>query len=497
VSGLGPLLLGVDVGTASSKGVLATAGGEVVAVAERAHTTSMPQPGWFEHDPAMWWADCYAILRELAAAARGRGEVAGVGISGIGPCVLIADDDGTPLRPAILYGVDTRATAEIAELCERIGAEAMLAWGGSPLTSQAVGPKLLWLQRHEPQTFARARRFFMASSWLVHRLTGEYVLDHHSASQCNPLYDLRGAQWKDGIGIDLWGGITPPALHWPGDVAGRVTAAAAGETGLPAGTTVVAGTIDAWAEALSVGVEAPGSLMLMYGSTMFMVAAAESARADERIWQTAGVQPGSRTVAAGMATSGSVTAWLRDVTGGASFQALIEEAAATPAGADALVVLPYFAGERTPLFDPLARGTIAGLTLRHTRGHLYRAVLEGTAMGVRHNLEVFEQVGVETSVLRAVGGGTRGSLWTQIVSDVLGQPQEIPACAVGAAYGDALLAARGAGLVEPSGHWHRTAARVEPDVRIRDVYGELYGVYRTLYESTRDEVHALARLQLR
>ena len=493
---MGALLLGVDIGTSSSKGVLATSDGEVLAVAGRAHTTSMPQPGWFEHDPAMWWADCRDILRELTAAARSRGEVAGVAVSGIGPCVLVTDDAGTPLRPAILYGVDTRATAEIAELQHRLGAQEMLAWGGSPLTSQAVGPKLLWLQRHEPQVWERARRFFMASSWLVHRLTGEYVLDHHSASQCNPLYDLAAARWRDSVGVDLCGAMAPPALHWPGHSAGSVTAAAAGETGVPAGTPVVAGTIDAWSEALSIGVEAPGSLMLMYGTTMFMVAAAESARPDERIWQTAGVQPHTRTVAAGMATSGAVTAWLRDVTGGAPFEALIDEAAATPPGADALVVLPYFAGERTPLFDPLARGTIAGLTLRHTRGHLYRAVLEGTAMGVRHNLEVFEQVGVETSVLRAVGGGTRGSLWTQVVSDVLGRPQEIPACTVGAAYGDALLAARGAGVVDPSAQWYETAACVEPDARTRDVYGELYGVYRRLYESTRDEVHALARLQL-
>ena len=491
------LLLGIDVGTSSTKGVLATAVGEVLAVAERPHETSMPQPGWFEHDPATWWADCVAILSELTAAAHGRGEIAGLGISGIGPCVLVSDDDGTPLRPAILYGVDTRATAEIAELSARLGAEAMLSWGGSPLTSQAAGPKLLWLQQHEPQTFARARRFFMASSWLVHRITGEYVLDHHSASQCNPLYDLRAAHWKDDPGIELWGGITPPALHWPGDVVGRVTAAAAGATGVPAGTPVVAGTVDAWSEALSVGVEAPGSLMLMYGTTMFMIAAVESARPDARIWQTAGVAPSSRTVAAGMATSGAVTAWLRDVTGGAPFEQLIEEATATPAGADALVVLPYFAGERTPLFDPLARGTIIGLTLRHTRGHLYRAVLEGTAMGVRHNLEVFTEVGVTAGVLRAVGGGTKGSLWTQVVSDVLGQPQEIPACTIGAAYGDALLAARGAGLVSSTENWYRTAACVEPDVRTRSVYDELYAVYRELYDSTRGEAHALARLQLR
>jgi xylulokinase len=198
-----------------------------------------------------------------------------------------------------------------------------------------------------------------------------------------------------------------------------------------------------------------------------------------------------------MATSGAVTDWLRQLAGNPPFEQLVDEAAAVPAGADGLILLPYFAGERTPIFDPLARGVICGLTLRHTRGHLYRAVLEGTAYGVRHNLEAFGDVGASVTSLRAVGGGTRGSLWTSIVSDVTGLSQELPAYTTGAAYGDALLAARAAGLADATTQWNHVAATVEPDPAARELHDQLYACYRHLYEATRDDAHQLAELQLR
>jgi xylulokinase len=492
---MGELLLGIDIGTASSKGVLARPTGEVVAVATRPHDLSLPRPGWAEHDAeSVWWADFVAICGELVPQATG--PIAAICVSGIGPCVLPAAADGRPLRPAILYGIDTRATREIEELTARYGAETILARCGSLLTSQAVGPKLLWLRHHEPDVWAQTRFLFMAHTFIAYRLTGEYVLDHHSASQCDPLYDLQTNRWIEDWAAEIAPGLPLPRLLWPAEIVGTVTAAAAATTGVPAGTPVVAGTIDAWAEAASVGVLEPGDLMLMYGTTMFLVEVVAQPRPHAALWSTAGVFPGSYSLAAGMATSGALTAWLREIAGGVPYETLTQEAAMTPPGAGGLVVLPYFAGERTPIFDPHARGVICGLTLSHGRGHLYRALLEATGYGIRHITEALRDAGGGGRRVVAVGGGTKGGLWTQIVSNVTGRAQVIPSETIGASYGDALLAALAVGLAPPGVAWNPPAATVQPEAGTREVYDRLYAIYRELYPATRDAAHALADLQL-
>ncbi|MDQ3930994.1 MAG: FGGY-family carbohydrate kinase [Chloroflexota bacterium] len=492
---MGELLLGIDIGTSSSKGVLASPDGRVIATAVRPHDLSLPRPGWAEHDAeGVWWADFLALCAELLPQAGG--PVAAVCVSGIGPCLLPADAQGQPLRPAILYGIDTRATREIGELTERYGAERILARCGSLLTSQAVGPKLAWLRRNEPGVWERTQHMFMASSYIVHRLTGEYALDHHSASQCDPMYDLHENRWIEEWAEEIAPGLPLPRLLWPAEVAGTVTHTAAELTGIPAGTPVTAGTIDAWAEAASVGVLEPGDLMLMYGTTMFMVEVVTSPRPHKGLWSTAGIFAGTYSLAGGMATSGALTAWLRNIAGNVAYETLVQEAAQVRPGSEGLLVLPYFAGERTPLFDPHARGVISGLTLSHGRGHLYRALLEATAYGVRHILETMREAGGGGMRLVAVGGGTKGGLWTQIVSSVTGRDQLIPRETIGASYGDALLAAVAAGLAQPGARWNPVADVVEPGGGTRDTYERLYGLYRQLYPATRSVAHALAEMQI-
>ncbi|MFN2495550.1 MAG: FGGY-family carbohydrate kinase [Pseudonocardiaceae bacterium] len=488
------LLLGIDIGTSSSKGVLVTTGGELLAQASRPHRTSTPRPGWVEHDAeAVWWADFTGIARELVDAAADR-QLAGLGVSGIGPCVLPADADGVPLRPAILYGVDTRATAEIDELTDELGAEAILQRCGMRLTTQAVGPKLRWLARHEPDVAASLRKLLMASSYLVHRLTGRYLLDHHSASQSAPLYDLAGQRWHLGWVEEVAPGLELPELVWPTEVVGTVTAAAAAETGLPEGLPVTAGTVDAWAEATSVGVRKPGDVMVMYGTTMFLVQMVQKVRPHPGLWGTVGALPGSYSVAAGMATSGAVTDWLRELVAG-EFAALVAEAGEVPAGSRGLLLLPYFAGERTPVFDPDARGVLAGLTTQHGRAEIYRAALEGTAFGVRHNLEAMADAGGDVARLVAVGGGTQGDLWTQIVSDVTNTPQDLCEQTVGACFGDAMLAALATNAAPDVWSWNPVARRLTPDSERHARYDAFYSRYRELYESTKDIAHFLAAEQ--
>jgi xylulokinase len=235
--------------------------------------------------------------------------------------------------------------------------------------------------------------------------------------------------------------------------------------------------------------------MLMYGTTMFLVEVLDRARRSPHLWGTVGTFPGTHNFAAGMATSGAITEWIRKLTGESSFDRLVMEAQQSPPGANGLLMLPYFAGERTPLFDPEARGVLAGLSLRHNRGDIYRAALEATAYGVRHNLQAMRDAGGQYHRLVAVGGGTKGGLWTQIVSDVLNAPQELPRQTIGACLGDALLAAIGIGLSPKVTEWNPIAITIEPRPEHAATYERYYALYRELYPSTRDFAHALAREQ--
>jgi xylulokinase len=358
---------------------------------------------------------------------------------------------------------------------------------------QAVGPKLAWLADHEPQIAAKAQMLFMPSSWLAYQLTGQYVLDHHSASQCTPMYDTTAHEWYRPYAEPLIHSIELPRLVWPGDIVGQVSAAASDQTGVPQGVPVIGGTIDAWSEAVSVGAQRPGDLMLMYGTTMFLVHTLHTRATSSSLWGTVGVVPGTYSLAGGMATSGAITSWLRKMVGSPDFSALLSEADKSGPGANGLLMLPYFAGERTPIADPNARGLVAGLTLDHTRGDLYRATLEGTALGVRHNVEALTGMGGDVQRTVAVGGGTQGGLWTQIVSDVTGLEQQIPSVTIGASFGAAYLAAQALNSAE-IGEWNPIVSVVQPREETSAKYERLYGLYRELYESTASITHRLVDL---
>lgn len=488
--------LGVDNGTSSTKGVLTTLDGRIIASATRAHDVSRPRTGWVEMDARIWWDESVAISGELLDATP-EAEVVGVGVSGMGPCVLLTDDDDEPVRPAILYGVDTRASVQIARLTTELGEDQITRVGGSVLTSQAGGPKIAWVADEEPAAWERARRVFMPASWLARKLTDEYVLDHQSASQLSPLYDIENETWHDPFWDRYAAPLERPALLWAGDIAGAVTTEAAALTGIPVGTPVIAGTIDAWTEAVSVGAHEVGDLMLMYGTTMFLVATGEETLRTPSMWTTAGAFPGTRNLAGGLSTSGALTAWLKGLTD-ADYPQLLAEAEASGPGARGLLMLPYFAGERTPIQDPDARGVIAGLTLQHTRGDLYRAALEATALGVRHNVETMRAAGADIRRVVAVGGGTQGRLWLQVVSDVTGLVQEVPAVTIGASYGAAFLAAAavaGPGAAPDIADWNPVGDRIVPNADLRPAYDALFDRYLRLYAGTAAVVHELAAVQ--
>jgi xylulokinase len=275
-----------------------------------------------------------------------------------------------------------------------------------------------------------------------------------------------------------------------------VTPAAAAETGLRAGTPVTCGTIDAAAEAVSVGVAAPGDMMMMYGSTIFIIAVTEARVQDARLWYAPWLVPGQHASMAGLATSGTLTHWFRDQIGRDlppedAFARLAQEAEGSPPGANGLLWLPYFSGERTPIHDTQAKGAVFGLNLTHTRGDLYRALLEGIAMGTAHVIETYRELGQAPARVLAVGGGTKNRLWLQATSDFAGVPQIVSERTVGASYGDAFLAARAVGAVTAGeiARWNPAARVVEPQGAA--LHARQYGLFRRLYEQTKDIAHDL------
>ena len=492
--------LGIDIGTFESKGALVDPNGVIVGSAAKPHKMIVPKPGWAEHRAREdWWDDLkfltHAILDQTGVAAK---DIQALACSAIGPCMLPVDAAGEPLMNAVLYGVDGRAEREVAELTARIGEDVLLDRCGNALTSQSVGPKILWLKRHRPEIFERTAKILTSASYLVFRLTGEYVIDHYTAANFSPLYVVDKLDWSLELADDIIELEKLPRLAWSAEIAGAVTPDAARETGLAEGTPVTTGTIDAAAEALSVGVTRPGDMMLMYGSTIFIIELTDARVRDPRLWYAPWLFEGQHASMAGLATSGTLTHWFRDqlardLDPADAFALLVKESETSTPGANGLIFLPYFSGERTPIHDPFAKGCLFGLNLTHTRGDIYRAILEGIAHGTRHVIETYRDIGQEPVRLLAVGGGTKNRVWRQATSDITGIDQILCENTVGASYGDAFMAAVAIGEAKADdiAVWNPVAATIRAEVS--ELHETRYGLFRRLYEQTKDIARELSR----
>jgi xylulokinase len=492
--------LGVDIGTFETKGVLVDGAGNIIASAARAHEMLVPRPGWAEHHADEdWWGDFVHVTRKLLAESGvAPSSIRAVGCSAIGPCMLPVDANGAPLCNAVLYGVDGRAAREVDELTAEIGADILLDRCGNALTSQSVGPKILWLKRNRPELFAAAHKIVSSTPFLVHRLTGAWVIDHYTAANFSPLYLADNRAWSTELAGDIVGIDKLPELAWTTDIVGGVSAAAAAETGLAPGTPVIAGTIDAAAEAISVGVTGPGDMMVMYGSTVFVILLTAGRVRDPRLWYAPWLIKGQHASMSGLATSGTLTHWFRaqfarELDPATAFAELAAEAEQSPPGANGLVLLPYFSGERTPIHDPHASGVLFGLNLTHSRGDIYRALLEGIACATLHIVETYTQAGQRPERVRAVGGGTRNRVWAQATSDISGLAQTLCSRTIGASYGDAFLAAVGVGdaTLDDIARWNPPAATIEPEPT--EVYRRQYRVYREIYRRNADLMRELGQ----
>lgn len=485
-----PVYFGFDVGTSSTKAVLVDSAGRILDSSVQEHAVERGENGLVQMDMRIWWEEFKTIYSTLLR--RNAVTVQGIGVSGMGPCIAVTDMQDQSVAPAALYGIDFRARAEIAELSNRFGQGALLEKYDSQLTTQAGGPKLKWFADRFSQVFASGARFYMPSSWVIKKLTGRYVLDRHSASQCTPLYDPATQQWDEQMVQSIAPGTELPELGWSHQICAE-TQELDELPELTAGIPVIYGTIDAWAEQESVGAIDNNQLFLMCGTTLFLVANSPARVRHASLWGTTGTREGTFNMAGGLATSGALTNWFREISGVSDYGQLVAAARNVPAGSDGLLTLPYFAGERTPIQDPDARGVMVGLSLKHKRGHIYRSLLESTAFAVRHNIEVMEEAGASIERIAAAGGGVTSDLWPQIVSDVTGRAQELREVSVGASYGDAFMVAQTLGQVASLDEWNPVAKVIEPTKT--PVYDQLYASYRELYTATANIQHRMTKIQ--
>ena len=490
-------LLGIDIGTTATKAILLHPDRGIVAEAEAPAQLISRKAGWAEEDPGEWWRNVGEVTRKCLQKGGISGQgVGGVGVSGMVPTLILLDHSGRVIRPSIQQN-DARSFAEILEFRRQVDENDVLQRTGSAITQQSIGPKLLWLRRHEPEAMGKAVRLMGSYDYAVYKLTGCFSSERNWALESG-LFDLHRQDWDDSL-LKLstitrgWLG----KVHWPSEVVGELTEVAAGHTGLAAGTPVVAGSADHIASAFSAGVKSPGDLLVKLGGAGDILYDLDRLVVDPRLFLDYHVIPGKYLINGCMAASGSIIKWFRThLAPDSDYPALDAEGADLPCGSDGLILLPYFLGEKTPINDPLARGVLFGLTLSHTRGHIYRAILEGIAYGFQHHLAVLAERNLHPGKARVTNGGARSMLWKQVTADVLGIPLEEVANHPGSSLGAAFVAGMGTGQFKTWGEierFIRVSIVVEPRPEAHGRYQQLFLIYRDLYASLKGTFPALQR----
>jgi len=481
--------MGIDVSTTGSKALLIDAAGTVVASASAPHSLSTPKPLWSEQDPLEWWAatkvSIQAVLQRSNVTASA---IAGIGLTGQMHGLVLLNGTGAVLRPAILWN-DQRTQSQCDAIHAHIGRERFIQISGNVALTGFTAPKILWVAENEPEVYEQVRHVLLPKDYIRYRLTGQFAMDKADGAG-TVLFDLRQRDWSAELlaALNIPSEWMPPTYEGP-EFTGEVSVAAAVETGFAAGTPVAAGGGDQAAQAVGVGAVEPGIIGLTVGTSgvVFAATPAPFIEPEGRLHAFCHAVPGMWHLMGVMLSAAGSLQWYRDTLApNLSFDELLQEAETVPAGSEGLQFLPYLSGERTPHPDPQARGAFIGLTLRHRRGHLTRAVLEGVAYGLKDSFKLIQSAGLEQIVqVRASGGGTKGRLWRQILASVLESELVTVNTAEGAAFGAALLAGVGAGA------WPSVPAacrdtiqitgRTAPDAMQVDAYRQGYGVYRELY----------------
>jgi xylulokinase len=501
-------VLGIDVGTTGAKALLVNETGQVVASATTEVPMSTPQPLWAEQDPADWWAATVrSIRRALEAAGVEPGQVVGVGLTGQMHGLVLLDAHGEVLRSCIMWN-DQRTAAQCAAITREVGAANVLRLTGNPVLPGFTAPKIAWVREHEADVHGKIAKVLLPKDYVRYRLTGGFFSEVSDASGTS-LFDVGRRRWSDEM-LQAVGVPRPwlPEVTESPVVSARVHPPAARQTGLLAGTPVVGGGGDQAAQAVGTGIVVEGVVSATIGTSGVVFAASDTYRVEPegRLHAFCHAVPGMWHLMGVMLSAGGSFRWYRDALGGPEqaqaskegrdpYDLLAEAAAQVPPGCEGLLFLPYLTGERTPYPDPNARGVFFGLTLRHGKAHLTRAVLEGVTYGLRDSLELMQALGLSIAQVRASGGGARSPLWCQILADVFDADIVTVNVTEGAAYGAALLAAVGAGVYGSVAEACRAAIRVagstSPGPAV-PVYAEYYPRYRALYPALAPQFEAMA-----
>lgn len=478
-------VIAVDVGTTATKAIVFDPERGTLAEGERPVVLTSAHPGWAEEDPESWSTNVLELILEVPAAA-GTATVRAIAVTGMVPALICLDEHGRPLRNSIQQN-DARADRQIDVLRAEFDPAGVLRRTGSGITQQSIGPKVAWLRDHEPEVLRDTAAICGSYDYIARRLTGRPTPVEANWALESGLYDFRAGAWAEDIcracGVDAnWLGSVVP----PGAIVGAM-----GE--IP----VIAGGADHVAGALAAGVSRPGDVVIELGGAGNILAFSSQAVTDERLYLDYHLVPGAWLPNGCMATTGSLVRWFqRELAAGTPLGQLDAEAEAAGPGAGGLVLTPYFLGEKTPVNDPLARGTLIGLHLGHQRGHVFRAVLEATAYGFRHHVDVLRELGIAADRISLTGGGAASALWRQIIADVLGLPVLWRRQRSGAAIGVALAAGIAIGAIDSWDQAGRLAGNgelIEPRAELAGLHDQGYGVYRSVYLATVEQQHALGR----
>jgi len=486
-------LLGIDVGTGGTRAVLLEEAGRVLGSATAEHAPMVsPQLGWAEQDPRDWWrAACVAIAECLSKASTDAGEIAAMGLSGQMHGLVLLDAAGEVVRPAPIW-CDQRTEEECRAITEQVGAKRLIDLVANPALTGFTLPKIWWVRAHEPELWSRVRSIMLPKDYVRFKLTGARATDVADASG-TLLFDVVNRRWSAEMlqASALRAEILPDVFESQ-EITGRISKDGSVASGLREGTPVVAGGGDQAAGAVGMGIVEPGNVSATIGTSGVVFAATSRPVVEPkgRIHTFCHAIPGRWHVMGVTQGAGLSLRWFRDqFAGGASYDALMKEAAEAPAGADGLLWAPYLMGERTPHLDPNARGALVGLTAQHTRAHVIRAILEGVAFSLRDTFTIFRELGVPVKSIRLGGGGARSHLWQQIQADIYGMPVDLIEAEEGAAYGAALLAGVGAGVWQSVDTACETAVhvakRIEPKQKNVELMNRRYEAYRKLYPSLR------------
>ncbi len=486
-------ILGIDIGTTATKVIILDESGSIIGDTQRTSTLISRDATWAEEDPRQWWENvCHCIPELLQSTDTAPSSICSVGVSGMVPTLILLDEKGNVLRNSIQQN-DARSSAEIDFFKRYLDEEDIFKRSGSMITQQSIGPKLLWLKLHEPEIFRKARTVLGSYDYINYKLTGNLAVEKNWALESG-LYDLHTRSWIPEA-VEL-SGITEemlPPVKDSSDEVGSVCAQAGEATSLAKGTLVIAGSADHVSSAFSAGIRESGDLLVKLGGAGDILLSLDELKLNPKLFMDYHLIPGQFLLNGCMASSGSLIKWFQQgFSEHLDYKELDHLASKIPAGSEGLLALPYFIGEKTPVFDPLARGIFWGITLQHTRAHFFRAILEGISYGFLHHIQILEEMGQSISRVRVTNGGAKSFLWKQVTSDVLGLPLEIVENHPGSSLGVAFMAGLRSGMFSSWDDIEKCISIktvIEPDEKNHAVYKEMFPFYLKLYQANRELFH--------